>query len=243
MSRTFDALRKAENGYRMNLEERPPASAEAGRRRGATIDCEGLLDLKQSILCAADQAKQPRVLAFSASTRREGSSTVLVNFARTLASGGERVIAVDGNIRNPAFHELFGVAKNVGLAEVLQEGTDVRDALKTTWIENVSVLTVGTTALGVLGAGELKALEFLSEQLQTMAEWTLFDLPPVNASSDAPAIASKMDGVVLVILSDKTRREIVQSAVRRLEAAKAKVLGVVLNRRKMPIPGWIYNRL
>jgi Mrp family chromosome partitioning ATPase len=76
-----------------------------------------------------------------------------------------------------------------------------------------------------------------------MAEWMLFDSPAINASGDALAIASKVDGVVLVVLSDKTRREVAQSAVRRLEAARAKVLGVVLNRRKMPIPEWIYKRL
>jgi non-specific protein-tyrosine kinase len=242
MSRTFDALLKAEKEYRLNLKERPPVTAEAIKKGNGAISCDGFLDLRQSLLCAADQIR-PRLLAFSASARREGSSTVLVNFAWTLAAGDERVIAVDGNLQNPVLHQLFGVPKEDGLIEVLHHGRDVREVLKPTAFENLKVLTAGRGDLTGLGARELKGINFLLEQMRSMAEWMLFDSPAINASGDALAIASKVDGVVLVVLSDKTRREVAQSAVRRLEAARAKVLGVVLNRRKMPIPEWIYKRL
>jgi Mrp family chromosome partitioning ATPase len=56
-------------------------------------------------------------------------------------------------------------------------------------------------------------------------------------------MGKKADGVMLIIESGKTRKQVALKAKQELENAGAKVLGVILNRRKQYIPGWIYKRL
>ena len=62
-------------------------------------------------------------------------------------------------------------------------------------------------------------------------------------STDTITLASKMDGFLLVVKYWHTRREILKNVKARLEKAKGKILGVILNERRFEIPGFIYRRL
>lgn len=65
----------------------------------------------------------------------------------------------------------------------------------------------------------------------------------MNSCSDVIALAGKVDGVVLVVESERTRREVALQYKDRLEKSGAHILGVVLNKRRFHIPEWVYNRL
>ncbi len=67
--------------------------------------------------------------------------------------------------------------------------------------------------------------------------------PPINSYNDSNTLAAKMDGVIMVVEAENTRWEVAQSAKERIESDKVKILGVVLNRRKMYIPDWAYKLL
>jgi Mrp family chromosome partitioning ATPase len=71
----------------------------------------------------------------------------------------------------------------------------------------------------------------------------LINFPPVNLNNDAISMAGLMGGVVMVVEADKTRWEVAQRAKRRLEDDGGKILGVILNRRTMHIPEWLYRML
>ena len=64
-----------------------------------------------------------------------------------------------------------------------------------------------------------------------------------NSSNDSCTLATKMDGVMMVIEAENTRWEVARSAKDRIESEKVKLLGVVLKRRKMYIPDWAYKML
>ena len=72
-------------------------------------------------------------------------------------------------------------------------------------------------------------MEDLIAQLRTQAEFILFDAPPVLAVTDAALLATKMDGVLLVINAGETRRDHVERAREILERVRARVIGAVLN--------------
>ena len=72
-------------------------------------------------------------------------------------------------------------------------------------------------------------MEALIARLRTEADIILFDTPPVTAVTDASILASKVDGVLLVLQAGRTRRDRVKQANQILEKAKANVIGVVLN--------------
>jgi len=56
-------------------------------------------------------------------------------------------------------------------------------------------------------------------------------------------VTAKADGVILVVEAERLRREVVQRSMAILEDTGANVLGVVLNKRKYPIPGMFYKYL
>jgi non-specific protein-tyrosine kinase len=76
-------------------------------------------------------------------------------------------------------------------------------------------------------------METLIERLQQEADMVLFDTPPVTAVTDAAVLATKLDGVLLVLKAGKSRRDRAREARRLLEQVKANIIGVVLNNARL----------
>ena len=74
-------------------------------------------------------------------------------------------------------------------------------------------------------------------------DYIILDAPPVPRFPECRVLCTKADGVILVLEAGNVRRHVALRAKRTLEEAGARLLGVVLNRRKYYIPEWIYNRL
>ena len=143
------------------------------------------------------------------------------------------------NLRKPCLHDLFKLDKKDGLTELLLDEKSLDDVIKQTRIENLSVITSGVSHTTL----ESQSLDSFIEKVKPFFDWILFDCPSVHACNDSRMLAEKMDGVVMVAQAESTRWEVAQRAKEIIENEKIKVLGVVLNRRKWHIPGWLYKRL
>ena len=198
--------------------------------------------MKHHILSSSPERKI-KTLLFSSSIEGEGTSTVLISFAITLASRGDKVLLVDANLRNPTLHNLFNLDKKGGLTEVLLEENTLMDVIKQTKFTNLSVITSGIPHSNSFSIFESKSFDSFIEQMKARADWVLFDSPPINTYNDSSTLADKMDGVVMVVEAEKTRWEVAQSAKERIENGKVKILGVILNKRELYIPRWAYKML
>ena len=249
MARTYEALLKAQKDHQMTTEEAevfdlwpdtqyplsanfrvPPRVAEEYHRM-------------KHLIRSAQPAREIKAVVFSSAKAGEGTTTVLRNFAITLAAGGERVILVDGNLRNPALHNLFNLDKMRGLSDLLLCTKTLADVMKKTEMQNLFVITSGIPHTSPSSLFESKALDSLVGELKGQSDWVIFDSPPINVFNDASALATKMDGVIMVIEAENTRWEVAQNARERIASERIKILGAVLNRRKMYIPEWAYRRL
>ena len=83
----------------------------------------------------------------------------------------------------------------------------------------------------------------LLEELRSQYDCILIDSPPINLSSLAEIIGSYIDGTILVVKANYTRREVIQAAIRILEQAGITISGIILNERRYVIPDSIYRRL
>ena len=128
-------------------------------------------------------------------------------------------------------HKLFQVPNQEGLTDLLRSpGFEIGDQLKDTGVENLQVITSGPlppNASELLGSQRMAEL---IQQLEKIADVILFDSPPVLAVTDAVVLASRVDGVVLVIEAGRTRRDTINQTIERLRQVGANVLGGVLNR-------------
>lgn len=71
----------------------------------------------------------------------------------------------------------------------------------------------------------------------------LVDCGSLKDSTDAAVLATSADGVVIVVDAGQSRNDEILNAQRTIETAGGKFLGYVLNKRRYPVPEWLYRRL
>jgi len=170
-----------------------------------------------------------KTIIFTSTGPGEGKSTTIANTAVALAQSGKRVILIDCDLRKPVQHQIFN-KKNRGLTNILAEEVHAYRFIQDTQVENLRLLTSGPIPPNpseLLGSTKMQEL---IDYLKTQADYVIFDTPPVIAASDACVLASKADGVILVISSGTIRPEMAQKAKDLLIKAKGNLVGVILNR-------------
>ena len=180
-----------------------------------------------------------RTLLVTSAGPSEGKSTTLANLAVVMAEAGKRVLAVDCDLRRSSLHTLFGLENARGFTSLfLDEGAGPLPVQETS-VPNLRVLTAGppppnpSTVLGSEVMGRVL------DVLRAAADVVLFDAPPVLAVTDATLLATRVDGVLLVVDAGATRRDLARRARAQLEKVNARLLGVVLN--NVPLDSQVYG--
>jgi succinoglycan biosynthesis transport protein ExoP len=180
-----------------------------------------------------------RTLLLTSPSASEGKSFVLANLAVVLASAGNRVIAIDADMRNPALHEFFDRPNVTGLADVL--GNDKVDsalpwpvALQETDFDNLLLLSAGRLPSDPTTLLTSPRFPALLEFLKDRGDVILIDSPPVSGPPDATVLATMAEGTILVVSAGLTKRELIQQARDRLLAQQGvSLLGLTVNRAKL----------
>src|SRR5690606_14893959 len=114
------------------------------------------------------------------------------------------------------------------------------EAARSTDVENLNVLPSGPIPPNPAELLGSKGMQVFFEKAKERYDMIIFDTPPVLAVTDAQILANKCDGTVLVVASGKTELESAQKTKELLSAAQAKLLGVVLNNKKMEKTDYYY---
>jgi non-specific protein-tyrosine kinase len=161
----------------------------------------------------------------------EGKSIVLANLAITMAEGGRRVVMVDCDLRRPALHSVFGLADQPGLTTMVLDEA-IQPPLQATSVAGVSLISAGPLPPN---PAELISSERFTRVLGAIgdqADVVLVDAPPMSAVADATILATRVDGVLLVVDSGRTRRDAARRATDQLQRVGARLLGAVLTNVK-----------
>jgi len=164
----------------------------------------------------------------------EDKSVSVANLAVAMADGDRPVILVDADLHRPHQHTLFGLANDRGFTTLFRDNEA---------IDKPPLQAVPNTSLQVLTSGPLppipsqllasKRIDAIIAQLASLAEIVIFDAPPVIAANDASLLASKIDGVLLVVKAGTTKRDHVRLAKDRLEKVNAHLIGAVLTNAQL----------
>lgn len=177
--------------------------------------------------------EQPlRTLVVTSAEPGEGKSTIVANLAQVLAQSGRKVLVVDCNLRRPTLHKVFEVSNRVGLSSVLQGKVPCPEAIQATKVARVHILTSGPlphNPTDLLASPQTSTL--LEEQARQFDE-VLLDTPALLPVIDAAAIASSVDGTLLVVQRARVRREDLQAVLEQLTLSRASLIGIAVNRAK-----------
>ncbi|WP_338553114.1 CpsD/CapB family tyrosine-protein kinase [Paenibacillus sp. KS-LC4] len=182
-----------------------------------------------------------RILMVTSTKMNEGKSTTSANIAVTYAQSNKKVLLIDADMRKPTQHQLFRVSNQVGLTSVLSNQKEWETAIQTTSVSGLSLLPAGPVPPNPSEMLASKRMDQLLGKMKEHYDIIIVDTPPIMVVTDAQIVASKSDGVVLVIDSGTVKKEAAIKAKASLEHVKARILGVVLNKiKRSSSEGYLY---
>jgi capsular exopolysaccharide synthesis family protein len=223
-------MRRSSSGGNGPLVGSPPGNGLVAASSPRSQAAEAYRTLRTNIQFSSLD-RDIRTLLVTSPDANEGKTTILANLAIMFTESGRRVIVVDCDLRRPRLHALFELQESPGMTTmVLDESAEA--PLQATMIPHLWLLASGPLPPN---PSELLASERMVRiiaRLADQADMVLFDSPPVGAVSDAAVLATRVDGVLLVVDAGRTRRDVARQAKEQLDRVGARLLGTVLNNVK-----------
>jgi len=176
---------------------------------------------------------QIRSIVISSSTPGEGKSTISVYLAQAAAALGQRVLLVDADLRRPKVHERLGLVNTFGLSNVISLDLEVERVIQQAPGEsNLFILTAGQIPPDPTKLLSSQKMQNLMGQFKDAYDLVIYDTPPLVGLADTKLIASKTDGMIMVVYLGKTKRSVLSQALGGIKQFSVPVLGIIANGSK-----------
>ena len=188
------------------------------------------IDMLRSQILYPFHGEALRTVMITSSVPREGTSLLAANLAISFARGLQQfVMVMDCNFMNPTLHRMLGVPRQPGLTDYLEHGASVPDIIHWSKVDKLTVIPAGRPShrsAEILATDKMAALV---EELRSRYtdRYIILDAPPVQAVDDPAVLARMVEGIVFVVLSGSTDRELVTRSLSRLP--EDKIAGIVMN--------------
>jgi receptor protein-tyrosine kinase len=187
-----------------------------------------------SILFSSQQGEIPKVIVLSSPDPGEGKTSTVSNLGIALAEINRRVVIVDGDMRRPRLHRVFGLTGSKGLTDLLRsekpiDQYPIESLVHPTEVPGLYVLPGGSGAVNISNLLYSPRMPELLERLRSEFDTVLIDSPPMLQIPDARVLGRMADGVVLVVRAGQTRRDSAVTASQRFAEDHTRVLGTILN--------------
>jgi polysaccharide biosynthesis transport protein len=183
----------------------------------------------------------PGSLVVTSAGPGEGKSTVALALARNFAEIGLKVLLVDADLRDPSLHRELELGNDRGLTNYLAGTAMPPELFQATAMESLTFLPTGPLPPN---PAELLAGPKMPSLLQVAEERfdiVIVDAPPVMDLADAPLLASVASGTLLVLSASETRKGAARETLKRLNLARAQVIGAALNKFDPRKVGFTYG--
>lgn len=183
----------------------------------------------RAAICFPSHRERFRVIQVSSPNVGDGKTAVASNLAVSLAQLGSKVLLIDGDLRAPRIHQVFGLANDVGLTTVGEGKADLSAAASDTAVHGLWVLPTGPQVANPADLLSSAQFESLLKQARAEFDYVIVDTPALLAVTDPRVVAPLVDGLLLTIRVVKNGRPKVERACEILGMIQANLLGVVVN--------------
>lgn len=218
--------------------------AKAGERaylltdQSSGVTAEHIRIIRTSVLLSSPNELPSCVLITSAG-EGEGKTTLSVNLAIALAQlENTRVVLINADFRNHDHRYIHGIQRQgidtKGLASFLAGRAEWKEIIYRTDLANLSVIPRGERPSNPSELLHSKQMKLLLNRCREEGYHVILDAPPVLPVADPAILASQVDGILLVASAGQTTREACQMAIERLTNAGGTILGLVLQKVRVP---------
>ncbi|HHG3022900.1 TPA: polysaccharide biosynthesis tyrosine autokinase [Vibrio parahaemolyticus] len=194
----------------------------------ADLSIEALRSLRTSLHFAMMEAKN-NVLMISGPAPSIGKTFVSTNFAAVAAKTGQKVLLIDADMRKGYLQQCFGLRWDNGLSEYLSGKVVPSNIIKSTSIDNLSVVTRGQVPPNPSELLMHPRFKSFIDDMSAEYDLVIIDTPPVLAVTD-PSIVGALAGTTLMVARfDQTTLKEIEVARGRFEQSGVEVKGVILN--------------
>ena len=173
-----------------------------------------------------------KTILVTSSDKNEGKTTTVSNLAVSFANLNKKVLLIDCDLRNASIHKMFRLNNIYGLTDILAKDRAVDKCIQKTELENLYVLTAGSTPPNPAEILSSEKMKNLIEDLKNIYDYIFIDTPPIGLVTDAGVLSSFIDGVVLVVKSESVEKKYLEETKKKLDAVDARILGAILNSYK-----------
>ncbi|HLB97252.1 MAG TPA: hypothetical protein VJK90_06290 [Acetobacteraceae bacterium] len=173
---------------------------------------------------------RPRVVAVTAASPAEGKTSVTLSLGRMAALAGERVCALDCDVRQPAFGRLLESDSQLGLTDLLAGHATQEDVLRQDPLSGMYYIAAGSAEANAFSLFMSEAMALLLQRLSKQFDLVLLDAPPAQAMTDTRIIARIADATLLCLRWRATPLGVAENALALLNEAGANVVGIALTR-------------
>ncbi|OLC99409.1 MAG: hypothetical protein AUH86_02560 [Acidobacteria bacterium 13_1_40CM_4_58_4] len=187
-----------------------------------------------SILLPSQNGDCPGVVVLTSPSSGDGKTTVACNLAIAMAEIGRKVLLIDGDLRRPRLHKVFGAPNNWGLSDVLWGDTPletlpISHLVRETEVAGLSLLPGGSCGITPTNLFYSPRMARFLKRMRKEFEMVMIDAPPMIHLADARVLGRHADGVILVMRAGQTTTESALYASQRFAEDGTRVLGTVLN--------------
>ncbi len=186
------------------------------------------VDSYRTMLLHEARNKSLQVLMVSSAVAGEGKTSLACHLAISLARAGFETLLVDGDLRNPSAHRVFGMSIGPGLSELLRGEADLGSAVRPTPAGGAWILTAGKSDFRSVQSLSQDGLRPLFQEMREQFDFVVVDSSPVLPVADSLLLGQHVDGVIFSVLCDVSRLPKVTAAQHRLAMLGVPTLGAVV---------------
>lgn len=166
-------------------------------------------------------------IAIVSSVRGEGTSTVASNLALAL-SNSNKVLLIDANYKNNEIEKILDIKTNLGLTDIICKNKNLEDVLVKK-SNTLDIIPTGNTDINIMALVDSKKLDELLESTYTKYDYIILDTPAIQAASESKILLRKVDGNILVIKAESTKKDIVKSSIKDINNLGGNLIGISFN--------------
>lgn len=189
---------------------------------------EALRNIRTSIIFSSPPGALKSILITSA-LPKEGKSTISINLAIIIASDGSKTLLVDGDMRRPNLHKMFGLKNITGLSNYLTSKLKLDEVTQDTKFQNLKFISCGPVPPNPSELFGSYRMRELLDEAKSKFDRIIFDGAPIFGISDSVVLAKALDGVMQIARFGKVTWDVGNKSKQRLESLGVKITGIIIN--------------